>query len=131
MRALRLFAIVAILHVPLAQAMTSDELAMTRNVAERGYLEAIRLLHAVEAFGLHYDKSLSKEALHRLAADGDADTQYRLGLHYESGSGGGTKDLNQAIEWFRRAAFQGNEPAQRALAHLGAAKPGPATPGKK
>lgn len=99
--------------------------------AERGYLEAIRLLHAVEAFGLHYDKSLSKEALHRLAADGDADAQYQLGLHYESGSGGETKDLNQAIEWFRRAAAQGNEPAQRALAHLGAVMPGPATPGKK
>ena len=54
MRALRLFAIVAILHVPLAQAMTSDELAMTRNVAERGYLEAIRLLHAVD-FGYAFE----------------------------------------------------------------------------
>lgn len=99
--------------------------------AERGYLEAIRLLHSIEAFGLHYDKSLSKDALHTLAADGDADAQYQLGLHYESGSGGEPKDVNQAIEWFRRSAAQGNESAKRALAHLGAAKAGAPVPGSQ
>ncbi|MGA9396356.1 MAG: SEL1-like repeat protein, partial [Azonexus sp.] len=61
---------------------------------------------------------------HTLAADSDADAQYQLGLHNESGSGGETKDINQAIEWFWRSAAQGNEPAKRALAHLGAAKAG-------
>jgi len=85
--------------------------------AERGYYEAIKLLHAIKTFGLHYDKALSRDALQQLATDGDADAQYQLGLHYESGSGGVSKDYRQAVEWFTRSAAQGNELANHALTH--------------
>jgi uncharacterized protein len=89
--------------------------------AERGYLESIRLLHAIKSFGRHYDRTLSGDALKQLAADGDADAQYQLGLHYEAGSGGERRDAAQAAEWFQRAANQGNEQARHALTIL---KPG-------
>jgi len=86
--------------------------------AEHGYLEAIKLLHAIRSFGQHFDRTLSGESLKQLATDGDADAQYQLGLHYEAGLGGQPRDSEQAAQWFRRAAAQGHELAQRALAHL-------------
>jgi uncharacterized protein len=86
--------------------------------AEQGYLESIKLLHAIKSFGRHYDRTLSGDALKQLAADGDADAQYQLGLHYEAGSGGVLRDTAQAAAWFQRAASQGNEQARHALTIL-------------
>jgi TPR repeat protein len=90
--------------------------------AERGYLESIMLLHAIKSFGRHYDRTLSGTALQQLAADGDADAQYQLGLHYEAGSGGERRDATLAAAWFQRAASQGNEQARRALTNLKSAR---------
>ena len=89
-----------------------------------GYLEAIKLLHVINSFGHNFDKTLSAMGLHKLAADGDADAQYQLGLHYEAGSGGVPKDIRQATEWFQRAAAQGNESARRALDRIHAGNAG-------
>ena len=46
-----------------------------------------------------------------LAAQGDADAQYKLGEHYSY------KDEELAIEWYRKAAEQGHVNAQYALSH--------------
>jgi class 3 adenylate cyclase/tetratricopeptide (TPR) repeat protein len=55
----------------------------------------------------------------RLAAEqGDRDGQFYLGNMYRYGRGQAA-DLNQAVEWYRKAASQGHEGAARALAALG------------
>jgi TPR repeat protein len=43
--------------------------------------------------------------------DGDADTQFALGLKFST-SGKGLQDLAQAVQWYRKAADQNHLPAQ-------------------
>lgn len=100
---------------PEDQAAAGNWLSRSANL---GYLEAIKLVHAIRSFGQHFDRTLSREGLRRLASDGDADAQYQLGLHCEAGSGGEPRDILQAVDWFRRAGAQGNQPAMRALAQI-------------
>ena len=57
------------------------------------------------------DLESSLEDLTRCATQGDAGAQYRLGLNYEFGS----KDLEEAVGWYRLAAEQGYSPAQLSL----------------
>ncbi|MBR1672834.1 MAG: ankyrin repeat domain-containing protein [Fretibacterium sp.] len=52
------------------------------------------------------------------AERGEAGAQYQLGLMYSHGEGV-AGDQWEAIEWFRRAAAQGHEPAQAELAKRG------------
>src|ERR1035437_5906403 len=47
-----------------------------------------------------------------LAEQGNANAQYSLGIMYDNGFGV-KKDYRQAVEWFRRAAVQGNTAAER------------------
>ena len=47
----------------------------------------------------------------RVAAEGDAYTQFMLGLVYDQGQGG-PQDYVQAVAWYRKAADQGNAAAQ-------------------
>ncbi len=47
-----------------------------------------------------------------LASQGDADARMYLGLLYEFGEGGLTKDVSQAIAWYEKAAAQGQAHAQ-------------------
>jgi Sel1 repeat/GAF domain len=54
--------------------------------------------------------------LRTLAAQGDAEAQYQMGVRYDEGEGV-LKDDAQAVQWFQRAADLGNVDAQ---AHLGA-----------
>jgi len=56
--------------------------------------------------------STSPEELQKLAAQGDADAQWQLGVRYHSGE---VPDDAQAVQWFQRAAEQGNIAAQSAL----------------
>ena len=48
---------------------------------------------------------------------GDSDSQYCLGRCYEDGIGVDV-DLNEAREWYARAAQQGNKDSKRALKRL-------------
>ena len=58
----------------------------------------------------------NKEETDRLAAEqGDAEAQCKLGLRYRDGDGV-SKDLEEAVKWFRKAAEQGYAEAQ---VHLG------------
>jgi len=56
--------------------------------------------------------SNSLEELQKLAAQGDADAQWQLGVRYHSGE---APDDAKAVQWFQRAAEQGNIAAQSAL----------------
>ena len=51
------------------------------------------------------------------AAGGVVESQYNLGLLYQSGSGV-AQDASQARYWFRLAAARGDAEARRALADL-------------
>ncbi len=52
--------------------------------------------------------------LQKLAAQGDADAQWQMGVRYHNGEGVPHDDA-QAMQWFLRAAEQGNVAAQGAL----------------
>jgi TPR repeat protein len=45
---------------------------------------------------------------------------YNIGACYEEGNGGVTKDLNNAREWYTKAAAQGHAGAQTELDSLNA-----------
>lgn len=86
--------------------------------AVRGFAAAEELISWIKSFGHTYDKTVSPEALRRLAEDGDAEAQYQLGLRCYLGKGGEKRDLPQAVKWFERAAAQGQVMAMRNLAHV-------------
>jgi putative methionine-R-sulfoxide reductase with GAF domain len=56
----------------------------------------------------------SPEELQRLAASGDAESQYWLGIRYSTGANGVQNDV-EAAKWFRLAAEQGHVQAQALL----------------
>lgn len=86
--------------------------------AVRGYGAAEELLSWIKSFGHTYDKTVSPEAVRRLAEDGDAEAQYQLGLRCYLGKGGEKRDLPQAVKWFERAAGKGQILAMRNLAQI-------------
>jgi Sel1 repeat-containing protein len=55
-----------------------------------------------------------RQALEKLATQGDADAEYKLGVLYMKGEGGPQVDT-EAAEWFGKAAEQGHVDAQLAL----------------
>ena len=55
-----------------------------------------------------------RQALEKLATQGDADAEYKLGVLYMKGEGGPQIDT-EAAEWFGKAADQGHVDAQLAL----------------
>src|ERR1035438_8547727 len=59
------------------------------------------------------DGALFKENL-RKAKKGDAEAQYCIGKDYANGRGA-TRDLVEAVKWYRKAAEQGNADAQNNL----------------
>jgi hypothetical protein len=52
------------------------------------------------------------------ADDGSADAQFEMGTFYEFGFGSGSVDASKAVEWYRKAAGQGNVLAQEGLEDL-------------
>ncbi len=59
-----------------------------------------------------------RASLRERATNGDADAQFTLGKNYEAGRGGLKKDLEQAGNWYRLAADQGDPFAQASLGLL-------------
>lgn len=62
--------------------------------------------------------SFFTESLINDAYAGDADSQYNLGVKFYNGEGV-KQDLSQAVEWFTRAARQGEPYAQKVLNDMG------------
>lgn len=63
------------------------------------------------------DYAQASRILRPLAAQGDASAQYFLGLMHERGEGV-TKNLQEALKWYRLAAAQGNDKAQFILGRM-------------
>ena len=59
-----------------------------------------------------------RASLRERASNGDADAQFTLGKNYEAGRGGLKKDFEQASNWYRLAADQGDPFAQASLGLL-------------
>jgi len=68
----------------------------------------------------NYIKAL--DAFYTLAKKGDPKAQFNVGLIYANGKGV-NKDTYQAMEWYKKAAEQGNTAAQYNLAKLIAQRP--------
>lgn len=57
-------------------------------------------------------------AIKEIAAAGDANAQYELGLRYAEGRGGAPRDPKAAFQWFEKAANKGSAPAQYRLGSI-------------
>ena len=53
------------------------------------------------------------DSLETMAAGGDPDSQFQLGVQYLYGTGDTPKDATKAAEWFRKASESGHVPAIR------------------
>lgn len=73
------------------------------SAARQGHLKSVNALRSIknEAYKIEFDEYLPK------AQQGDAQAQNRIGEMYEYGQGV-TRDLDQALAWFRKAADQGS-----------------------
>ena len=78
----------------------SEAVKWYHKAAEQGYVEASRHLQSAEVL--------------LAAQNGNAEAQYNLALAYENGNGM-TKDLSEAVKWYRKAAEQGHAGAQKKL----------------
>ena len=79
------------------------------------------LIRLIRNFGHTDDRTVSGAALRRLAEDGDAEAQYKLGMRCYLGRDGENRDPAQAANWLKRAAAQGQPAAMRTLAQILAA----------
>ncbi len=97
--------------------------AMAKSLLERsalqGYDSAISLLHMLEGIGYSLEAELHnwQPDMHKLAADGDPEAQYQLGLRLEHGVQM-PKDIPAALDWYRRAAASGHRRAMLGLARI-------------
>ena len=57
------------------------------------------------------------KALEQEEKQGDADSQYKLGLLYENGEGV-THDYREAVYWYTKSAEQGHTSAQNNLGYM-------------
>ena len=114
----------------------SEAVKWYRKAAEQGHVEAqYKLALAYEnGYGITQDLSEAVKWYHKAAElkhpeasrhlqsaevllaaqNGNAEAQYNLALAYENGNGM-TKDLSEAVKWYRKAAEQGHAGAQKEL----------------
>jgi TPR repeat protein len=103
----------------------------TETISMKTQITTIVLLILVGLLALYYSKTAyeisgicddpietpAAKMLRDLASRGDVDAQYWLGLYLSSGCYEGVKrNIPEAINWYRRAAEQGDTSAQRFLA---------------
>jgi hypothetical protein len=98
------------------QALAGNLLA---NSASQGYGSANEFLTFMENARYKLGELVHQHPadIHKLAEDGDADSQYRLATRYESGHGE-AQDNAKALFWFNKAATNGNLMAMKSLAHI-------------
>jgi TPR repeat protein len=82
--------------------------------AEQDYAPAQQLLQAVNSTSADRDRVKAEMWLLRGAEQGNADSQFWLGIAYEH-NWFGTADNQEAAKWFRLAAEQGQPDAQTSL----------------
>ncbi|MGW8248798.1 MAG: tetratricopeptide repeat protein [Acidiferrobacterales bacterium] len=79
----------------------------------RGVLEAQTGLAQFYASGGQWKRAV--KWWRKAARQGDAESQYRLGLMYRAGQGGLKRSPRNARSWWRKAAVQGHVQAKQAL----------------
>jgi TPR repeat protein len=85
--------------------------------AEQGYAPAQQLLQPANSASLDRDRVKAEMFLLRGAEQGNADSQFWLGVAYEQ-NWFGTTDVKEAANLFRKAAEQGQPDAQASLGML-------------
>lgn len=78
-------------------------------------LKKIRMYFQSKSHNRHEFDNEKTAHLLRLAEQGDANAQYKVGQMYEKGTGV-TKDISEAQQWYQKASEQ-NQPKAR-LAYL-------------
>ncbi|MDD5405125.1 MAG: tetratricopeptide repeat protein [Sulfuricella sp.] len=84
--------------------------------ASQGYASAVKFIEEV-GFGFSELYHSHPVDIHKLAEEGDANSQYQLATRYESGHLE-KQDYAKALYWFRKAAEKGNKMAMKSLAHI-------------
>ena len=97
--------------------------ALFSDAAKHAHLDAQWMLaKCYEAgIGTRKDESEALRMYSEVADRGDVDAQYKLGEIYEEGLLGASPDKPVALEWFRKAAAQGDDEAEGALTRLASA----------
>jgi len=83
----------------------------------KGFLIAVMLLFVSAASVWAYKKAPFAKSLRKLAGQGDAESQSRLGYMYYQGQGV-PQDYAAALKWYRLAAAQGYARAQYRLGYM-------------
>lgn len=87
--------------------------------ASQGFGSAVEFMKYMENIGFEVSEFLHSHPvdIHKLAEDGDANSQYQLAARYESGHRE-QQDYGKALYWFHKAAENGNKMAMRSLAQI-------------
>jgi TPR repeat protein len=98
------------------QALSGNMLAKS---ASQGFGSAAEFLQFMENARYKVSELFHQRPadIHKLAEDGDADSQYRLATRYESGHGE-PQDNAKTLYWFKKAADNGHVMAMKSLAHI-------------
>ncbi|MBK7003385.1 MAG: SEL1-like repeat protein [Rhodoferax sp.] len=95
----------------------------TEEAAIEAAIEPEQALDALDAFDAAAAAALPDDPLYEAALQGEPQAQCALGARYASGEGG-EQDFVKALEWYTKAAEQGNAKAQWNVAILYARGPG-------
>ena len=82
------------------------------SVIKEGLSETKDGLGAIYKIGKELLNATAVELLRLAAENGDAETQFNLGVLYDNGGQGVPQDYKEAIKWYRLAADQGDADAQ-------------------
>ncbi|BCB26873.1 hypothetical protein SKTS_17590 [Sulfurimicrobium lacus] len=87
--------------------------------ASQGYASAVEFLKFMQDAGYEFSEFLHSHPvdIHKLAEDGDVNSQYQLATRYESGHLE-KQDYVKALYWFHKAAEKGDRMAMKSLAHI-------------
>ena len=87
--------------------------------ASQGFASAVDFIKFMEEVGFEFSESFHSHPvdIHKLAEDGDVNSQYQLATRYESGHLEKKND-EKALYWFHKAAESGNKMAMNSLAQI-------------
>lgn len=110
-------------QMPVEQEVEQHDPDLSGNLlasaAESGYDAVAEIVKFVRNSGYAFMETLHQHPvdLHKMAAEGDALSQYQLATRYESGYKE-KQDYKQALYWFNKAAENGNVMAMKSLSHI-------------